>query len=315
MAYISDQDRTLQHYALSLPRDWDPKKAYPLFVELHGAGSENFLGSVARALGPRKEGEDLRNPVQRAGTGYWIMPSGRGNLGYRGPGEGDVWEAYDDVHRLFQIDEDRRYLYGFSMGGGGTWSLGTRTPDRWAALMIMSGGMWRESGDHGLGRNIASVPTYVWCGEEDFISYRYFPRFVEEIERWGGKPVAQSVPGLGHRYTAEIQEESFQWLSGHVRQRPDRFSFVADTDQHLGAWGIRVVRDLTVSGLPVFTCTIEGDTVRIDSEGTPGLEVALGEEGLGLSDEVTVVWNGETAYVGSAETIRLGDYREPRRRP
>lgn len=47
--------------------------------------------------------------------------------------------------------------------------------------------------------------------------------------------------------------------------------------------------------------------MRIDSEGTPGLEVALGEGGLGLSGEVTVVWNGETVYEGPAETIELGE--------
>jgi predicted peptidase len=37
-------------------------------------------------------------------------------------------EALGDVHRNFAVDEDRRYLFGFSMGGGGTWNIGPAPP-------------------------------------------------------------------------------------------------------------------------------------------------------------------------------------------
>ena len=39
-----------------------------------------------------------------------------------------------DVKRRFPIDEDRVYLTGLSMGGGGTLWLGLTRPDLWAAV-------------------------------------------------------------------------------------------------------------------------------------------------------------------------------------
>ena len=58
------------------------------------------------------------------GMGYHIAPWGRGNLSYRDIGEQDVYEAINDIEKNFNIDQNRKYLYGFSMGGGGTWSIG-----------------------------------------------------------------------------------------------------------------------------------------------------------------------------------------------
>jgi hypothetical protein len=233
------------------------------------------------------------------------MPSGRGNLRYRGPGEEDVWEAYDDVHRLFKIDEDRRYLFGFSMGGGGTWSLGVRTPDRWAALMIMAGGLWVEKPGMDLGRNITYVPTFIWCGEKDNL-FHNVAKFRGEIEKYGGKPVVKTTPDLGHNYTSDIQKECAAWLQTHTRKRPDTFTFAADDDLHTGVWGITMVRNPVVSGLPWFTCTTKDNVVTITSEGTPGLTVVLGDSGLRLGGDVVVSWNGAEAYRGPVKTIKLG---------
>lgn len=46
---------------------------------------------------------------------------------------------------------------------------------------------------------------------------------------------------------------------------------------------------MTVGPLPEFECTLSGNSVRIDSKGTSGLEVSLGAGSLGLSDAVVVV--------------------------
>jgi predicted esterase len=309
--YVSRQDRTFQFYVLTLPRGWDRARSYPLFVELHGAGNDNPLADVAARVGPPGGNLDLRgyesvqSYAQTDGGGYYVMPFGRGNLGYRGVGEMDVWEAYEDVHRLFTIDRDRRYLFGFSMGGGGTWSLGQRTPDQWAAVAVLAGGLWREKVEYGLARNLARTPVFVWCGENDSL----FPNvevFRRELTRYGGQPVVRSQPGLAHSFTPAIQKEAVEWLKTFRRERPSSFRYVSDDDWHRGAWGVTMVRDLRLSALPEFECTVEGSSVRIDSRGTDGLSVLLGTGGLGLDGDVSVVWNGREAYRGPATTIRLG---------
>ena len=93
----------------------------------------------------------------------------------------------------------------------------------------------------------------------------------------------------------------------------DKFAFVADTDDHLGVWGITMKRDIAVSSLPEFECAITGNSVRIDSKGTTGMEVKLGADGLGLSGALVVTWNGAKAYEGPAATIELGEGTKRRR--
>ena len=48
--------------------------------------------------------------------------------------EKDVMNVLDIVFKEYKIDERRIYLMGHSMGGAGTLYLGTKYPDKWAAL-------------------------------------------------------------------------------------------------------------------------------------------------------------------------------------
>ena len=299
LARLSARDGTVQFYNVHLPTDWDPQKAYPLLLELHGAGPASPLHYVTRASG----GINARSPER---TGYHVMPYGRGNSSYRDIGEIDVLETYDDVHRTFKIDEDRRYLYGFSMGGSGTWRIARRTPDRWAAVAVCGAGGPGVSPPALLARNVTYLPIWMYIGEADG-AFERAKTLRTVIARYGAAPVFTSAPGLGHAWTTQAHTNCVAWLLQHTRKRPDKFVFVADTDDHLGVWGITMKRDLAVSALPEFECTITGHTVRITSQGTAGLEVHLGAGGLGLSSMVVVTWNGVKAYEGPPAAIELGE--------
>lgn len=312
IAYPSPHDATLQYYALNLPRDWDPEKKYPLFFELHGSGDANPISLIANrhALDPEApqfhgyETPKTFAEIQR--NGFHVHPWCRGNLGYRGIAEIDVLEAYDHAHKLLNIDENRRYLYGFSMGGGGTWSIGLRTPDRWAAIAIFAGSSHRDPPGLGIGMNATSLPVWIWCGEED----RLFPdmqRMVAELRSFGIEPVTSSTPGLGHVCIMEKQEEGLNWLQQFTRKRPDTFRFRADTDRHTGIWGIHLTRNPLLSAVPTFQATLDGNTVHIDSEGTPSLTVNPGPGGLGLKGDFQLFWNGQPVYNGPVTLLRLQD--------
>ncbi len=160
LAWLSARDRTLQFYNAHLPADWDQQKVYPLLLNLHGAAPTSPLFYLTRVAG----GIDSRSPAR---SGYHIMPFGRGNSSYRDIGEIDVLEAYDDVHRTFKIDPDRRYLYGFSMGGSGTWRIARRTPDRWAAIAPCGAGGPGVYNPALLARNVTYLPIWIFIGEAD----------------------------------------------------------------------------------------------------------------------------------------------------
>jgi len=309
LSFVSRRDRTVQYYTLTLPKEWDVEKEYPLFVELHGAGNQNPLSGPAARLGfdegtsPLMGYSSVRGYAASCGVAYHIEPFGRGNTGYRDIGAIDVWEAFDDVNSLFKINPDRRYLFGFSMGGGGTAYLGMRTPHLWAAIAVYSGA-YRESSPVPIGMNVSYLPIWMWCGEADFL-YNNMRALEEEIMDYGNKPVTTWVPGLGHNYRGDGQEAGVKWLLEHTRKRPDTFSFVAVDDDYTGTWGLDMKRDITRSGVPKFACTIAGGVVEIDSEGTEELTVDMGEKGLQLTGDVVLIWNGEEVYRGVPCTFLL----------
>ena len=68
-----------------------------------------------------------------------IGPFGRGDLWYKGLGEQDVLESLEIARNIFNIDNDRISLCGFSMGAIGTFGLGLKYPDLWAACVPVCG--------------------------------------------------------------------------------------------------------------------------------------------------------------------------------
>ncbi|MCH2180954.1 MAG: prolyl oligopeptidase family serine peptidase [Mariniblastus sp.] len=128
-------------YSLYVPTRYDPQKKAPLVVALHGLGSNAAV--MIRYPGFTREAEKHGYLVV-APTGY----NSRGWYGSRGKGGGrgsdpdnlgelsekDVMNVLEIIRKEFNIDENRIYLMGHSMGGGGTWHLGSKYPDIWAAL-------------------------------------------------------------------------------------------------------------------------------------------------------------------------------------
>jgi len=139
-AYRSEVDGTLQPYALSVPPSYDSAKAWPMLVSLHGATSNHLLNRRrVFGLGNRpgeSDYEAVRNEVEYPDVGFIVLsPYGRGEVaGYDGIAEGDVLRAMEHVQKAYHVDPDRVHLTGLSMGGGGTWHLGLRYPDRFASI-------------------------------------------------------------------------------------------------------------------------------------------------------------------------------------
>ena len=141
-AYRADWDGTLQPYALYVPRDYKPGRpgGWPLIVALHGAFSDH-RHNLRRVFGldnrPREnDAEASRNELPLPDVPALVVsPFGRGELmGYDGLGGDDVMRVIADVRRAYDVDPERISLTGLSMGGGGTWQIGLRHPELFAAL-------------------------------------------------------------------------------------------------------------------------------------------------------------------------------------
>lgn len=155
-AYRSDLDQSLQPYRLFVPSTYDGNKPFPLIVALHGmGGDENSMFDLYRSGQLKREAERL---------GFLVAcPKGRDSASmYRGSAEKDVLDVLAEVKRDYQVDGERVFLMGHSMGGFGTWSIAMNHPELWAGLGPFSGG-----GNPGGMEKIKHIPEYVVHGDND----------------------------------------------------------------------------------------------------------------------------------------------------
>ena len=300
-ARLSQSDGTLQFYTVNLPPHWDSRKAYPLYVQLHGRGPDIPLAFVSSTFQPRK-GNEAKNADIIA-----IVPWLRGNGEWRNENgsEPDIWEAIEDVKSFATLDPDRWYLSGHSWGGDDAWSIAQRTPDLWAAIGIMAGNPVGAPYALGLVANVSDLPFYLWVGDEDRERKPSFDSFRMALTAVGNHPTVVVASGVGHNYRTEDSVGLEAWLLQQSRHMPKHFSFVVDTPQHRGIWGISIPRIYPDAYPPAeprvkFECWIEGSTIRIRTWDAKQIEVNFGPSGLNLAGSVKLIVNGRTRLSGIA---------------
>ena len=139
-SYFFDEAKKKMGYSLFVPEGYDKKKKYPLMVALHGLWSNHW--QMIRYPGltklAQKHGYLVVAPMgynssgwygSRGQTSRFSKPNNLGELS-----EKDVLNVLGIIREEFKIDDKRIYLMGHSMGGGGTWHLGMKYPEIWAAL-------------------------------------------------------------------------------------------------------------------------------------------------------------------------------------
>jgi len=78
--------------------------------------------------------------------------------------EKDVMNVLQIVRKDFNIDDKRVYLIGHSMGGAGTWHLGTKYPDIWAGLAPIAPAAFGQPKDLD---KLKDIPVIVVQGDAD----------------------------------------------------------------------------------------------------------------------------------------------------
>jgi predicted peptidase len=149
-------------YRLYVPRSYDAEVGAPLVVALHGFGGDQdtFFRAVPELPALCEEyGFLLVAPMGLSADGWYGAPldvpgnaprsSGRPTPApartpeeeerYRALSEADVMNVLGIIREEYNIAPNRIYLMGHSMGGFGTWWLGQKYAELWAAIGPMSG--------------------------------------------------------------------------------------------------------------------------------------------------------------------------------
>jgi predicted peptidase len=153
-------------YRVCVPTNWDGKSPLPLVMFLHGAGNNESSYLDAREkqmvkladqhgyllvspLGYRAAyGNSLRLPAvfgQPAEAAKMIAARTAERDRANEISEMDVVQVLELVLREYPVDRSAMFLTGHSMGSGGTWYLGAKYSNYWAALAPMSGPFIQES--------------------------------------------------------------------------------------------------------------------------------------------------------------------------
>jgi poly(3-hydroxybutyrate) depolymerase len=215
MAYRSSFDGKLVPYRIYLPTNYDKSKKYPLVVLLHGAGGDetNFLEAYGHLW-----------PKLAEQRGYILASvNGRGPLsGYRKEtgGEQDVLDVLDLMKSHFSIDASRVYLGGHSMGGGGTWAIGLKYPDRFAGLIPIAGSsaMLAPGLEAGLKAG-KRIPVMMVCGVKDALVPVAGCRAIAEKAKALNAPVKYAEYAEGDHLSVAVISipDIFDWLDAQTK--------------------------------------------------------------------------------------------------
>lgn len=148
-------------YRLYVPESYDPKRATPLVVVGHGGNSSmspqragNTAKMYLRAYAPilaRELGAIVVAPDTTRGWGHI--------------GNSLILSTISDLKRRFQIDPDRIYATGQSMGGHMAFRAALTLGDRFGAVSPHSGGY--DFAEKGSISNLVNVPGYVTWGKRE----------------------------------------------------------------------------------------------------------------------------------------------------
>jgi len=205
-AYLSKVDQTLQPYEVFVPTAYDKSKPFPLVIALHGMGGDENSYFQAYGQGAFK--------VEAEKHGYIVAcPKGRKPASmYVGDAEKDVMDVIAEMKRDYNIDPDRIYLTGHSMGGFGTWSVAMSHPEVFAAIAPISGG-----GNPAGMSKLAHIPELVVHGDNDpTVPVDRSRAMVAMGKKLGIEIKYLEVPGGDHgSVVAPAFKEVFDWFDAH----------------------------------------------------------------------------------------------------
>ena len=198
-----------------------PDDGWPLLLFLHGAGERGDDLGLVSVHGPPKlhdEVPELQGCVlvaPQCPEGGWWTP-------------GPLLALIDEVCARADIDRERLYVTGLSMGGYGTWGLLAAEPDLFAAAVPICGGgdigrLWPEMAVGFVLDDLLraqSVPIRAFHGEDDDVVPVGESRLlVDALDAVGGHVELTVYPGVGHdSWTQTYADPSlYAWLFAQRR--------------------------------------------------------------------------------------------------
>ena len=176
-------------YTIAIPNNYDSANPTPLIVALH------FGGTVTPHFG-RAIVEVLVAPGLEELQAIIISPDSIAGPWNNEKNENAVIELMDYAIDNYNIDRDKTLLTGFSMGGHGTWYIGSRNQKRFSALIPIAGSPIVENGVQW------STPIYAIHSRADkVVPIGPTEKYMDSLKEDGHNIVFVAVDDLTHFQT------------------------------------------------------------------------------------------------------------------
>ncbi len=227
-------------YRVYVPPKHRPDEKLPVMLFLHGSderGDDNE--AQIRGLDKVIEGNPQNFPF------IIVFPQCRKNTFWAGEMTAQAVRALDETVREFSGDENRLYLAGFSLGGYGVWQTAVMYPDKFAALVPMSGRVMPRLDKNSketdvlspeqlavavspepykaMAEKIGRKPVWVFHGKEDnIVPIGQSRKITEALRNLGDSKVnVTEYENTGH-YTQEKvfnEPQLFAWLTKQTLEK------------------------------------------------------------------------------------------------
>lgn len=318
LAYRDEVDGSPQFCRAYLPEAYDPAKKWPLVIQIHGFNGENPVYVRWWAASDRHVKIDTEYSDHQ-GVIY-MEPHGRGNTQYLGMGDSDVLHAIAEAKRLFNVDDDRVYLTGDSMGGWGTWNVSTRHPDLFAAIAPVFGGsdyhvdmseedlaklspldrFFNEKGSSwAMADGLLNIPIFVHHGDADqSVKVDYSRWAVRMLQRWGYNVRYHEYPGRIHEALQHDSNSnlSIAWFLQYRRDpNPLHVRIRSAELRNASAYWAHVLQaESPLAFMVVDAEVVDRNVIRLDTQNVLDIVLSPSAALVDSSKPIKVVWNGES---------------------
>jgi len=311
--FRSPVDGSVQNFGVLPPTEVVDGQDYGIFLSLHGAGV-----MAAGQSGSYSAKEDA----------YIVAPTNRHHFGFDWEewGRFNALATLDHSMDIFPIDPTRVYLTGHSMGGHGTWHVGTSTPGRFATIAPSAG--WesfysypspspRPNGALGRSRahsdtldymgNLAQRGVYIIHGDaDDNVPVSEGRKMRDEAMAVSDDVQYHEQPGAGHWWDADGDEPGadcvdwepmISWALEHTLDPAELdFSFRTEGASYSPEHSyVHINSATTAYDDVVLSSSVDGSTVTLDTVNARSL--VLDGDKLDSKGITSVVVDGEPVDV------------------
>ncbi len=199
-------------YAVFVPSNIDQSKPSPLILSLHGLGRSydwlmGYHGFLDQA---QANGYIVVTPLGYIRRG-WYGSRATEDSEDAAKSEQDVLNVLQIVRDEFNIDANRIYLWGHSMGGAGTYHIAAKHPDIFAGLGVAAPAPESDAPMSEILDRIKNLPILVLQGDQDdAVPVERTRAWVAKMREIGMQHIYVEIPGGDHSLLISQDQENMQ---------------------------------------------------------------------------------------------------------